>query len=468
MQHELWINFLSCLERKVNQDSIDIWFKPMRCESMTDSAWVVSVPNQEHCNWLESQYSVVLSEAVQEATGRAINVSLVVDGERSQQARLPWSEGNLETSSQTVNVRETQAAFVSQGRHVVERQVDGICASRLNPDYTFESFVVGQSNEFSYAAARGVVAQPATDYNPLFLYGGVGLGKTHLMHAIGNELSRTMGLRVLYLTSEEFLNDMLKGIQSNKMAEFRERFRVQCDVLLIDDIQFISDKQHTQEEFFHTFNSLQANKKQIVISADKSPQEIKGLEDRLISRFSGGLPVEIKAPELEMRIAILREKASHEKIEISEEVAHYIASKVTTNVRELEGSLKRVIARARLSKERINLRVASQVIEPYIKQRAAILTPEAIIQKVSAYYGVTYAEIMGKSRTKPIVFPRQMAMYLSRQYTSMSLPELGRVFGRDHTTVINAIERVKLAQAMDPSVAVDILTFERTLSATKY
>ncbi|MFA5624807.1 MAG: chromosomal replication initiator protein DnaA, partial [Bradymonadales bacterium] len=339
--------------------------------------------------------------------------------------------------------------------------------SRLNREYNFDNFVVGQANEFSYAAAQGVVAQPATDYNPLFLYGGVGLGKTHLMHAIGNELAQKMGLRVLYLTSEEFLNDMLRGIQTNKMSEFHEKFRVQCDVLLIDDIQFISDKQRTQEEFFHTFNSLQANKKQIVISADKSPQEIKGLEERLISRFSGGLPVEIKAPELEMRIAILREKAANEKIDLPEEVAQYIANKVTSNVRELEGCLKRVIARAVLSKERINLRVAMQVIEPYIKQRAAIVTPEAIIQKVSVYYGVSYAEIMGKSRTKPIVFPRQMAMYLSRQHTSMSLPELGRVFGRDHTTVINAIERVKLAMAADPSVAADVQSFERVLIKLK-
>jgi len=335
---------------------------------------------------------------------------------------------------------------------------DEVSPGVLNPRYTFDTFVVGNSNRFAHAASLAVAEAPARAYNPLFIYGGVGLGKTHLMQAIGHYvLEHNPGYKVVYVTSEKFTNDLINAIGKKAMAEFRDRYR-NIDVLLVDDIQFVAGKESTQEEFFHTFNALYEANKQIVMSSDRPPKEIPTLEERLRSRFEWGLTTDIQPPDLETRIAILRKKAASESLEIPEEVLSYIANRIHSNIRELEGALNRVIAVASLSRRSVSVEIAEEALKDIVgSPRQRQVTIEMIQAAVANHYSIKVADMRGKKRTRAVTVPRQIAMYLARELTDASLPRIGEEFGgRDHTTVLHAYEKVQRMLQKNPSLQRDV------------
>ena len=334
----------------------------------------------------------------------------------------------------------------------------------LNPHYNFNTFVVGEGNKMAHAAAYAVAESPGGLYNPLFIYGGVGLGKTHLMEAIGNHmLQANPKAKVKYITSEEFTNDFINSIQSNSMEKFREEYR-NLDLLLIDDIQFLATKEGTQLEFFYTFNALHDRKKQIVMTSDRIPNEIPELQDRLVSRFRWGLPVEITPPDLETRIAILRSKVEEDHIQIGNDTLNYIAGQIDTNIRELEGALNQVQAFANLSGEPITPHLASQALKGLRQKQQTTISIAEIQKQVASFYNITQSDILGKKRVKQIVVPRQIAMYLSRELTDFSLPKIGNEFGgKDHTTVLHAIDKIEAALKKDTDLQKDINNLKERL-----
>ena len=335
----------------------------------------------------------------------------------------------------------------------------------LNPKYTFDTFVIGNSNRFAHAASLAVAESPADAYNPLFLYGGVGLGKTHLMHAIGHYmLHENPSIKLVYITSENFTNELIKAIQNNRNTEFRERFR-NVDVLMVDDIQFIAGRDSTQEEFFHTFNQLHASGKQIIISSDKPPRDIPTLEERLRSRFEWGLIADIQKPDYETRIAILRKKAQVEHIDVSDDIIAFIAEKIESNIRELEGSLTRIIAYASLSGKPLTMAVAEEALRNILSIKdPKRITPDVITQAVSDFYGLSPADIKSSKRNREIALPRQIAMYLTRDMTDLSLPRIGDAFGgRDHTTVMHACDKIGQMLSSDAELKNAIVELRKTI-----
>jgi chromosomal replication initiator protein len=321
----------------------------------------------------------------------------------------------------------------------------------LNPRYTFETFVVGSSNQFAQAACQAVAELPSRAYNPLFIYGGVGLGKTHLLHAVGHQVLRLFpGLSVVYLSSERFTNELINAIRYDRTAEFRARYR-HIDLLLMDDIQFISGKERTQEEFFHTFNDLYESRKQIIVSSDSSPKDIPDLEERLRSRFEWGLIADIQPPDFETRVAILKKKAALERVQLSDEVAYLIASRIKSNIRELEGSLTRMIAFCALTGRDMTVELAQEVLADLWGEEERVITIEQVQRRVCEFFGVKLSDLKARTRTKAVAFPRQVAMYLARELTPTSLAEIGRAFGgKDHTTVLHAVEKVRRLVQEDP------------------
>src|SRR5213596_955398 len=324
---------------------------------------------------------------------------------------------------------------------------------RLNPRYTFNTFVVGSSNQFAQAACQAVAELPARAYNPLFIYGGVGLGKTHLLHAVGHQASRLFpGVTIVYLSSERFTNELINAIRYDRTAEFRARYRT-VDLLLIDDIQFISGKERTQEEFFHTFNDLYESRKQIVVSSDCSPKNIPEIEERLRSRFEWGLIADIQPPDFETRVAILRKKAALERVRLDDDVAFLIAGRIKSNIRELEGSLTRMIAFCALTGREMGVELAKEVLADLWGEEEKIITIDQVQRKVSDFFGVKVSDLKAKNRTKAVAFPRQVAMYLARQLTHASLAEVGRAFGgKDHTTVLHAVDKIQSLVQEDPKL----------------
>jgi chromosomal replication initiator protein len=330
----------------------------------------------------------------------------------------------------------------------------------LNPRFTFETFVVGSSNQFAHAAARAVAESPSRSYNPLFLYGGVGLGKTHLMHAIAHEiLLRAPGALVAYLSAERFLNELINALRFERMHEFKRRYR-ELDVLLMDDVQFIAGKDSTQEEFFHTFNALHEAQKQIVVTSDALPKEIPTLEERLRSRFEWGLIADIQPPDLEMKVAILRKKAAAEKIEVPNDVALFVAGTVKSNIRELEGRLNRVLAFASLTGKRISVELARETLKDIVGTEETRAVPAEILKSVAAHYGLRVSDLKARSNAKPIAFPRQVAMYLCRKLTGLSYPEIGRLFNdKHHSTVMHSVEKIERLAEDDANFRKVIETF---------
>ncbi|HHT50545.1 MAG TPA: chromosomal replication initiator protein DnaA [Eubacteriaceae bacterium] len=414
---DIWEKTLEIIKSELTEVSFNTWLKTIEPISYKNNQIVLGVPNVFTKGILEARYMVLISNALIEVTGEETNIKFSIPGD------------TIENNTNKNNNETNTGSFSS---------------ANLIPKYTFETFVIGNSNRFAHAASLAVAEAPAKAYNPLFIYGGVGLGKTHLMHAIGHFiLNENPNLKVMYVSSEKFTNELINSIRDDKNVEFRNRYR-NIDVLLVDDIQFIAGKERTQEEFFHTFNSLHESSKQIIISSDRPPKEIPTLEDRLRSRFEWGLIADIQAPDLETRIAILRKKAEIENLEVSNEVMHFVASKIQSNIRELEGALTRVVAYSSLTGQEISIDLTNEALKDIISSSVPKkITIKDIKEVVADYYNIRIEEFNSKKRTKAIAFPRQVAMYLSRDLTDLSLPKVGEEFGgRDHSTVIHAVEKI--------------------------
>lgn len=427
--NEVWQQVLSVIQTKLSKPSFDTWFKATKASFLGDSVVVVTAPTTFAVEWLETRYTKLVSSTLSEYIGRSVDVKFSIEEARPPEPAEPFPQ--MPTNRQPV--------------------LEEPMMHQLNPKYTFDTFVIGAANRFAHAASLAVAELPAKSYNPFFMYGGVGLGKTHLMHAIGHYiLEHNPHMKVLYLSSEKFTNEFINAIRDNRGESFRNKYR-NIDVLLIDDIQFLAGKEGTQEEFFHTFNALHEEHKQIVISSDRPPKEIPTLEERLRSRFEWGLITDIQPPDLETRIAILRKKAKAENLDIPNEAMMYIANMIDTNIRELEGALIRIVAYSSLTNQDISAHLAAEALKDILPTgRNRLITMQDIQQRVGEYYGLKLEDFKARKRTKAIAFPRQIAMYLSRELTDYSLPKIGDAFGgRDHTTVIHAHEKISSQLKVD-------------------
>ena len=424
MNASIWDQILTRIETKVNRHSFYTWFKPTTFLADGGSSITVRVPNPLFKDWLTKHYSGVLAEALAEVRRPGASLVFVDEG--------------------AVQLEESPVEPVAPPEEPEEERKDEVPPSGLNPRYTFDTFIVGPSNQFAHAACRAVAEAPSRSYNPLFIYGGVGLGKTHLMHAVGQYvLQHDSRLRLTYISSERFMNEMINALRYERILDFRERYR-SVDVLLVDDIQFVSGKEGTQTEFFHTFNSLYDAQKQIVISSDRPPHEIPQLEERLRSRFEWGLIADIQPPDIETKVAILKRKAEAEVVPLPDTVALYIASRIKSNIRELEGSLIRLIAYASLTGREISLPLAQEVLKNVIDQDDKAITIDRIQKFVAEYYQLKVTDLKSRNNSKSVAMPRQVAMYLCKTLTHASLPEIGRSFGgKHHSTVIHSIRKVE-------------------------
>jgi chromosomal replication initiator protein len=438
MQGNIWDSILSRVETKVTRSVFHTWFKPTTLVTDAGSALTVRVPTPLFTEWLAKHYSAVLSEALTEVHRPGASVVFVAD-------------------SQAAHATETAAEDAPSPEAAPPPSGNG---GGLNPRYTFDAFIVGPSNQFAHAACRAVAEAPSRSYNPLFIYGGVGLGKTHLMHAIGQYvLGHDPSLRLTYISSERFMNEMINALRYERILDFRERYRT-VDILLVDDVQFVSGKEGTQTEFFHTFNALYDSQKQIVLSSDRQPNEIPALEERLRSRFEWGLIADIQPPDLETRVAILKRKAEAEAVPLPDAVAMYIAGRIKSNIRELEGSLIRLIAYASLTGREITLELAQEVLKHVIDQDDKAITIERIQKFVSDYYQLKVGDLKSRNNSKSVAMPRQVAMYLCKSLTHGSLPEIGRSFGgKHHSTVIHSIKKVEELRRRDADFNSLISTF---------
>jgi chromosomal replication initiator protein len=437
---ELWKKVLHVLREEVNPQIFNTWFEPLSPVEMDDSNLVLETPHSFIRDWIEENYVATLSRTVQGLSGKNISVQIRVNEQASVE-----DHGKLDPPERDSDqIREAVLSAPTTVDHVATKDGQPANNGGLNPIYTFDSFVVGSSNQFAHAAALAVAEHPARSYNPLFVYGGVGLGKTHLMHAIGHlALSRNPNLRLCYMSSERFMNELINSLRFDRMPQFRETYRT-MDILLVDDIQFIAGKERTQEEFFHTFNTLFDSHKQIVVSSDKYPREIPELEERLRSRFGWGLVADIQPPDLETKIAILEKKAEQSGIVLPHDVALYLAENTASNIRELEGYLLRIVAFATIKKTRsISMDLAQEALKNFLEQKKRVITVDVIQKKVAAFYNVKISDMKSKKKNKNVILPRHGAMFLTRKLTDLSLPEIGRHFGgRDHTTVLHAIQKV--------------------------
>ena len=428
----VWEQVLARVETKVNRHSFYTWFKPTSFVAEDNRSITVKVPNTLFKNWLTKHYSAVLGEALVEVKKGNLALTFLTDA-LGDAAVIPLSPDEVATFETTPPV----SVPVS-----VPAAPPG--PAGLNPRYKFDTFIVGSSNQFAHAACRAVAEAPSRSYNPLYIYGGVGLGKTHLMHAIGQwVLAHDPNLKLTYISSERFMNEMINAVRYDRLLEFRERYR-SVDILLVDDIQFLAGKEGTQTEFFHTFNALYDSQKQIVLSSDCPPHEIPALEERLRSRFEWGLIADIQSPDLETKIAILKKKAETEAVPLPDDVAIYIAGKIKSNIRELEGSLIRLIAYASLTGKELSLPLAQEVLKNILDHEPKAVTIE-IIQKFAAdYYNLKMVDLKSRNNSKSVAMPRQIAMYLCKSLTHASLPEIGRSFGgKHHSTVIHSIRKVE-------------------------
>lgn len=426
----IWDAVLSRIETKVNRHSYFSWFDRTSLLSDEGSSLIIRVPNPMAAEWLTKHYATVIEDALVEV-GRP-GVSLSYD----------WSDHPAPKAPVEAEPADLPAA-------APESTPDGVAG--LSPRYTFDTFIVGASNQFADAACRAVAEAPSRSYNPLFIYGGVGLGKTHLMHAIGHYVLRHHpGLKLTYISSERFMNEVINALRYDGILEFRERYR-SVDVLLIDDIQFIAGKERTQTEFFHTFNALYDAQKQIVISSDCPPHQIAELEERLRSRFEWGLTADIQSPDLETKIAILKRKADSEGVALPDDVALYIAGRIKSNIRELEGSLIRLLAYASLTGHEVSMGLAQQVLRDILRQDERAITIDGIQKFVAEFYQMKLADLKSRNNSKSVAMPRQVAMYLCKNLTNASLPEIGKSFGgKHHSTVIHSIRKVEEMRQTDP------------------
>ena len=426
----VWSQTLAFIQGKVPKQVFDTWFTPVRLQGIEESTARIEVPNKFFGEWLGEHYGTLLEEALATVRGEGQVGVTFVTSQKPQGREAP---------PQGLPVRGPQPR---RERRMVS----------LNPKYTFMSFVVGASNQFAHAACMAVAEAPARAYNPLFIYGGVGLGKTHLMNAIGNHVAEHFDLRIAYVTTEQFTNEVINSIRYDKMIELRKRYR-NIDMLLIDDIQFLAGKERTQEEFFHTFNALYEARKQIVLSSDRFPKEMPEIEERLRSRFEWGLIADLQPPDVETRIAILRKKSEDEGVSLPEDVIQFLAANMKSNIRELEGSLVRLGAYSSLTGQAITLDMAKNVLRDIIGEKKKIIAMDDIEEAVAERFHVKIADMKSRRRSKTLVHPRQIAMYLCRELTDASFPEIGRHFGgKDHTTIIHACKQIAKAKASDSAL----------------
>jgi chromosomal replication initiator protein len=440
-----WVLVLDALQKKINRHSYETWLKPTRFSHSHGPTLFVRVPNPDFCH-IGEKYGDLISEAIENLGLEYLDVEFVTDVE----PRTDKNESNGEGRDRETGAEPAATAESSGTAAARQQRFDWDGAAQLNPKYTFDGFVIGSGNQFAHAAARAVGERPSKAYNPLFLYGGVGMGKTHLMQAIGHEIKkREPQMAICYVSSEKFTNEMINALRNNKMTSFRDKYR-NMDVLLVDDIQFLASKERTQEEFFHTFNALHESMRQIVIASDRPPKELAEIEDRLRSRFEWGLIADIQPPDLETKVAILQKKAESERVMLPTDVALYIASNIRSNVRELEGALIRLTAYVSLTGGELNMVTAQEVLKNLIDSQIRKVTIEAIQRAVSDQFGLRPAEIKAKNNSHSIVYPRQIAMYLAKQLTEASLPEIGRQFGgKHHTTVLHSVEKISEARKTD-------------------
>ncbi len=418
---EIWNKSLLKIQGKVDNNVLDLWFKPIKLSALKDQTATLDIPNRFFKEWIEDSYPNLIKESIESVIGNPLTLKYRIE-ERQPNAQKKISE----------KLENRRIRLASRGIY-------------LNPKYTFENFVPGDSNQFARAAAMAVAENPGKIYNPLFIYGGVGLGKTHLMHAIGNQvLDARHDFSVLYISSEQFTNEVVSSLRHDRMVELKEKYR-NLDLLLLDDVQFIARKTATQEEFFYTFNALYEKQKQIVISCDRPPKEISEVTDRLRSRFNMGLIADIQPPDVETKLAIIAKKADTMGIkDISQEVANFLATKIKSNIRDLEGSLIRIAAQAALTGEEITLDTAKKILKDIIHDEIKPVTIETIQKTVCDFYHISLSDIKAKRRTKDIALPRQVAMYLSKQITEASLNDIGKHFGgKDHATVIYACKQME-------------------------
>ena len=428
MLDDLWARLLDSLARTLPTPVLDNWVRPCRLAAVEGDHLRIGAPNKFSRDWLAQNYLDTLHQAARECLGGHPRITLTVD-----------SDGSPAEGAPTPRLERGPGGGGT---------VDG-----LNPRYTFDAFVVGSSNQFAQAACQAVAELPSRAYNPLFIYGGVGLGKTHLLHAVGHQSARLFpGMSVAYLSSERFTNELINAIRYDRTGEFRARYRT-IDLLLIDDIQFISGKERTQEEFFHTFNDLYESRKQIIVSSDTSPKDIPEIEERLRSRFEWGLIADLQPPDFETRVAILKKKAALERVGLADDVAYLIASRIKSNIRELEGSLTRMIAFCALTSREMSVDLAQEALGELWGEEEKIITIDHIQRRVGDFFGLKLSDLKAKNRTRAIAFPRQVAMYLARQMTHSSLSEIGRAFGgKDHTTVLHAVDKIQTLMQTDPKL----------------
>lgn len=420
-----WKLILKALEARVDPTSFETWFQPTVYIGQEEDCLYIKVPNAYFRDWLSFHFSGIINDCSREILGKPIDIKYIVD--------------------------DTPVSFMRRSPQDRKSERNEPIVSNLNPNYTFENFVVGSCNQFAHAAAKAVAKNPAKTYNPLYIYGGAGLGKTHLMNAIGHYTGEHNGrIKVLYITTEKFMNDLVNHLQYGKILDFRNKYR-NVDLLLMDDIHYLSGRERTKEEFFHTFNHLYDSQKQIVISSDCPPKDIPHLEERFRSRFEWGLIADLKPPDIETRIAILKKKADTESITLPESVALYIADKVQSNIRELEGYLRRVIAYSSLKGEKIELDLAKEALKGLFDTSASIVTVEKIQKIVCHKFNIKPSQLKSKNNSPLIAFPRQIAMYLAKELTHSSLPEIGKKFGgKHHTTVIHSIRKIEKLRTDDP------------------
>ena len=433
-----WIQILSALEKKMIRQSFETWLKPTRYSHTAGRTLYVRVPSPEFQH-IGDKYGDLIQEAIDIQALDLDDVSFVTAEDDPSIPPHRKDGGFAPVPAHAATAPRPAAA----ARNPEQARFDWSTAAQLNPKYTFEAFVMGSGNQFARAAALAVAERPSRAYNPLFLYGGVGMGKTHLMQAIGHEVKRRQPMAsISYVSAEKFLNELTTSLRNDRMTSFRDRFRT-VDVLLVDDIQFIAQKERTQEEFFHTFNALHENMKQIVIASDRPPKELAEIEDRLRSRFEWGLIADIQPPDLETKVAILQKKAESEQVQLPIDVALFVASNIRTNVRELEGALTRLVAWCLSYKMELTLGSAQQCLKQFIDMQVRKITIEAIQRAVAEQFGMRVSDLKQKNNSRNVVVPRQIAMYLAKQMTEASLPEIGRQFGnKHHTTVMHSIAKI--------------------------
>lgn len=485
---QLWQAVLGDMQVRLSKNAFENWLRPTSLVAFEQDVATIAAPNTFGATTLQSRYTLEIERVLTDIIGRPIRVRFTVGAGDSYVSR-PASPPKYERSSATAEIvrgtstlngnwlqpasKRVASALPARGREIAsvstQLELSATPPHGLNSRYVYESYVVGKSNMFAHAASLAVAEHPGEQYNPLYIYGGVGLGKTHLLHAIGHRaLSLKPEIRVVYVSSEKFTNDLIDAIRAQRMDDFRARYRT-IDLLMIDDIQFIGGKDSTQEEFFHTFNTLYQSGRQLVISSDRPPSAIAGLEDRLRSRFEGGLTADVQTPDFEMRMAILRTKAEEVGARVPDDVVEYIAQRDKANTRELEGTLNRVIAYSRVGSRPITLALALEALSNgRVGSKRDDLTAEEIIRTVAVHFQVEVVAMSGRNRSKDIVLPRQIAMYLLREETSASLADIGRALGgRDHTTVIHGIEKIESQLMEDATLRSQIMAIREGLLVTK-